>query len=1060
MKNLFKYFLLPGILMMKGLSLFSQQGNNWYFGNNAGISFNSSPPAALLNGSLNTFEGCASLSNNSGLLLFYTDGINIWNRNHQTMPNGTGLKGDPSSSNSAIIIPKPGSDSIYYIFTADAGENDNIKGYNYSEVDMTLDGGLGDVTSNKNVLLYAPSTEKLTAVRHANGMDIWVVTHAWGNNAWFAYKIDCNGVNTVPVQSNAGRLYTDTVLFNNGNGPKFIHEGSVGCLKASPDGRKIATTGATAVNWEIFNFDNANGTLSGALLVPNFTAYGIEFSPDSKLVYVASERWGYPYSFITQYNLNVFDSASVTSSGIRIGISEINPNFLLLGAIGALQIGPDNKIYCAIEQTSALAVINSPNTPGLSCNFVTQQVDLGERICQRGLPVFLPGLITNQNASFTFLVNNDCSTVNFSGNATISGTLNWDWDFGDGTTGTGQNVTHSFPPGAIDTVKLIVTTSTSCGTAKAIAVKPLNLTRITPVSAFGFSIKCGNPLATFTDSSTVPISTIQNWSWDFGDGVISTAQNPSHTYPTFGNYTVKLTVASAGTCNGSDVSQKIISVEPKPVAGFSVSNACARAPVDFTDNSTIAAGTITKWYWNLDDNQTSAVQNPKNKYNSAKDYIVKLVATSSTGCVSDTIIKTIHVNANPVALFFANDGCENQVTSFTNNSSITDGSVDQWNWVFGNGNTSIMQSPSTTFPAYGNYTIKLTVSSDKNCKSDTAMKTIAIEPKPIADFSAPNGCAGKTLTILDKSTISFGSVGTYSWDFGNGSNSNQESPGLTYTSSGNFTIKEVVVSKNGCTSDTAYQTVNIESIPKVDFSFGSTCAGKPISFTNISSNENDSTINWIWDFGTNDRSALFEPAYTYKKFGNYHISLEASTQNGCKASTSKTISIKKIDVFAGYDTIVSINQPLQLFASGAKDYTWSSSQHLDNPSSDHPIATLPQSQTYFLSGVTAEGCIGYDTINIKVYKGPEIYVPNAFTPNSDGTNDVFRPILPGIKELLYFSVYNRWGQLIFSTKEIGKGWDGKLKGIDQPGGGFVWMLKVITFQGNIIERKGSVFLIK
>jgi gliding motility-associated-like protein len=110
--------------------------------------------------------------------------------------------------------------------------------------------------------------------------------------------------------------------------------------------------------------------------------------------------------------------------------------------------------------------------------------------------------------------------------------------------------------------------------------------------------------------------------------------------------------------------------------------------------------------------------------------------------------------------------------------------------------------------------------------------------------------------------------------------------------------------------------------------------------------------------------------------------------------------------------------------------------------------------------VTAEGCPGYDTLHIKVYKGPDIYVPNAFTPDGDGHNDLFRPVLAGTTELYYFNVYNRYGQLVFTTKQPGKGWDGRVNGINQPAGVFVWMVKAKDYLGKLIEKKGTVMLIR
>ena len=137
---------------------------NWYFGDNAGVTFNSGTPVALLDGQLSTTEGCATISNSSGQLLFYTDGITVWDKTHAIMPNGTDLLGDPSSSQSAIIVPKPGSINTYYIFTVDNEGGPN--GLQYSELDLSLNSGNGDVTANKNVLLSTPTSEKISAVQH------------------------------------------------------------------------------------------------------------------------------------------------------------------------------------------------------------------------------------------------------------------------------------------------------------------------------------------------------------------------------------------------------------------------------------------------------------------------------------------------------------------------------------------------------------------------------------------------------------------------------------------------------------------------------------------------------------------------------------------------------------------------------------------------------------------------------------------------------------------------------------------------------------------------------
>jgi len=169
------------------------EGNIWYFGENAGLDFNSGVPVALTNGQLNTFEGCATISDNNGDLLFYTDGMTVYNRNHVIMPNGAGLLGSSSSTQSAIIVKKPASSTIYYIFTVDGITGSN-GGFYYSEVDMTLDGGFGNVTTPNNTQLFANACEKVTAILHQNGSDFWIVSPPDNSGTYHSYLLTSLGI--------------------------------------------------------------------------------------------------------------------------------------------------------------------------------------------------------------------------------------------------------------------------------------------------------------------------------------------------------------------------------------------------------------------------------------------------------------------------------------------------------------------------------------------------------------------------------------------------------------------------------------------------------------------------------------------------------------------------------------------------------------------------------------------------------------------------------------------------------------------------------------------------
>ena len=222
-----------------------KEGNVWYFGYNAGLDFNSGSPIALTDGQLYTLEGCASISDNNGDLLFYTDGMTVYDRNHIIMSNGTGLLGNNSSSQSGIIVKKPGSVSIYYIFTSD-GVSGASGGVAYSEIDMSLNNGLGDVTSIKNVVLFPNACEKITGILHQNGTDFWIVSRLENSNTYHSYLVTNSGINLTPIVTNIGPVYSDLI----------------GYLKSSSNCAMI-----TAANWstglvDLFDFDNSTGIIS------------------------------------------------------------------------------------------------------------------------------------------------------------------------------------------------------------------------------------------------------------------------------------------------------------------------------------------------------------------------------------------------------------------------------------------------------------------------------------------------------------------------------------------------------------------------------------------------------------------------------------------------------------------------------------------------------------------------------------------------------------------------------------------------------------------------------
>ena len=306
---------------------------------------------------------------------------------------------------------------------------------------------------------------------------------------------------------------------------------------------------------------------------------------------------------------------------------------------------------------------------------------------------------------------------------------------------------------------------------------------------------------------------------------------------------------------------------------------------------------------------------------------------------------------------------------------------------------------------------------------------------------------------------------TYTWKIdGVLQTSTSNAISITWNTAGTFLLTVLEHPANGCDGDIKSGLVYVNPLPIANAGpDASICLGK-----NIQLNGSGGT-GYQWsppNYLSNINVA--RPFVVSPPVGIYSYSLMVTNAGGCKSLKPDSVVLTvlpAVNIFAGRDTSIAVNQPLQLNAvdnnnAGFINYSWSPSFGLNNTIIKDPVAILNRDITYTVTATTAEGCTAKDDISVKVFIGPEIYVPNAFTPNNDGLNDIIKPILVGIKELKYFIIYNRYGQEVYRTSIQDAGWDGRIKGVMQNTGNYVWAAEAIDYRGKTITGNGFVILIR
>ena len=830
----------------------------------------------------------------------------------------------------------------------------------------------------------------------------------------------------------------------------------------------------TISGWQ-WNFGDAAGT--STLANPSYT-YGAGGSYNVQLTVINNQGC---YDDTTRvFTINNSPSSSFVFSGISCvgnAITFTDQSSILNGSIShwywdfgdgtrdtfLISTNPVHTFTAAGSYTVTLIVDNANGCRSTH----TETVVVGNR----PVPNFtLPGNVCLPGGAAVFT---NTSTV------TGGGSMNYSWDFGDATPLSNQtSPSHIYTT----TGPFSVTLTASLGTCSKDTVKIFNTLYPKPLAAFNVNPEtCLNTSTAFTDVSTASNSTINNWSWNFGDAGVSTIQIPSHTYATAGTFSVTLQVTTDKGCTDDTI--RTVTINPLPNAVFTISNPrCETQAVTFTDASVPNAGVLTEWDWDFGDGNTAIRNNGlpfTHIYATAGNYTVTLKVKTDRGCYSVVATQQIIIHNMPVPEFsFPTALCFPGTVAFTNNTTIADGSLAQmvYDWDFGDLNNSTSASPSHDYAAAGQYNVTVTATSNNGCiKSIT--HPLSIYGTPVAGFTVNNAgniCSNQSLNITNTSVVNgLGSVVGIQiyWDYlvdpTNVTTDNSPIANGTY----NHTypvfgtpltkVYHVLIrakNESGCTNDYSVD-ITVHAAPNVAFNnMAGVCQEAPAFNLIAASNTTALTGVGVYSGAGVSNGNLFTPADA--GVGSQLLTYTFTGANGCVSAASSSIVVFPTPLLnLGPDRSVLEGNSITLTPVVLTDYgltyLWNPGTYLSSVSISNPICSPRDDIEYSLNIVSADGCKNEDDVFIKVVK--DFIVPNTFSPNGDGINDLWK-----IENLIYYpnhrlEIFNRNGQKLFESTNYNGEWDGTLKGKPLPSGTYYY---IIDLDGARAPKKGYVTIIR
>lgn len=583
----------------------------------------------------------------------------------------------------------------------------------------------------------------------------------------------------------------------------------------------------------------------------------------------------------------------------------------------------------------------------------------------------------------------------------------------------------------------------------------------------------------FENNSTTTVGSITNVEWNFGDGNTSMLSSPENLYIIDNGYQVKLIITATNECKDS-VDTQLVTVNPLPIADFTNPIECHNDAVQFTSVSTVTSGGIVGWEWSFGDNVSESIENPNHNYPVDQfpflsTYDVYLNVTTDKGCVDDTIIQYTP-NPMPKAVFSGENSCVNLPIQFTNLSQVVVPDVlNTPIYNLGDGSALVSQdNPIHTYTSPGDYNVSLISTSNNGCVGDTTI-IITIYPEPVASFTASEVCENQPPTLFfNQSSVSSGSIIGYTWNFGN-TTSSMASPSHFFDDAGTYNVILTAVSNFNCeNSITIPVTVKQAPLSKFMVDAPEGCDEHCVQFTDLSISNAGNIVNYSWQFENGDTLTDASPLECFSNKSNtddvsYDVALITQNDLGCSDT------IKLIDYITVFHNPLSIFSPSELKENmyeseflmtnnsiGSIGYVWDFGDGKKGTDFE-PVHIYSDTGNFYITLVafTSNNCVDTSVQGVRVVPVISVYIPNTFTPNGDGENDVFNFKAYGIvSEEFELFIFDRWGTQLFYTNEMSTGWDGLYKGEVSQQDTYIYKLICKDVFGEMHEYKGHINILK